>query len=789
MDNLDKTTFFRPNQQPQQSVPNSGCAKITIFDGANDPRHIDLNAFGKPVISFGREASNDICISSNYVSRRHGQFRYMDGRWIIEDIGSKNGLLFNGMSIPRRVLCDNDTIRIDDGVESTVAGVLFVFSGASDSMIWKNLQVAQYSEITIGRDQGCTIQLNHVGVSRLHARIVKQGNQFFIIDNNSTNGIWINGQRLQGRAQLHEKDVITITNSRLIFSSNLITYCTFNKGIRVEASHIIKKVDKGRKIICNDVSMKINPCELVAIIGGSGAGKSTIMNCISGYNKPTSGQVMVNGTELYSNFESMKDIIGYVPQQDIVFDNLSVYDMLKYTAKLRLPKDIDPKELDAVIMKVIDTVELTQRKDTIIKRLSGGQRKRASIAVELISDPTLFFLDEPASGLDPGTERNLMRTLKSMSVSGKTIIFVTHSTLNLRICDKIVFMGAGGKLCFMGSYDEALKFFEVDDLVDVYNMITDNSDYWSQKYNSVRRENIANAPTAQQQTQKKKNKHSWMRQMTVLSKRNLHIIINDKARVLLLLLQAPLLGILISLVVNKEKMFNSQEMTQAIFFALACAALWVGIMNSIQEICKERVILRREYMTGVNLSAYVISKMAVMGLVCLIQSTLLTISFMSFVDCPSDGVMTAMFIEIYLGVFMTAYSATAMGIFVSALFKNADRAMTMAPILLLPQLLFSGVIFELEGVTETISKFINCRYSMEMFGTSVNLNKYKNAVTMTTDSVTARYPMITFPDQELKSLYTYTTEHYLEAVGMLAVFIAAFTILAIIVVRGVKNDR
>lgn len=788
MDNLEKTTFFRP-ERPQPTPPGSGCARITIFDGANDPRHIDLNSFGKPVLSFGREASNDICISSAYVSRRHGQFRYMDGRWLIEDIGSKNGLLFNGMSIPRRVLCDNDTIRIDDGVESTVSGVLFVFSGSSDSVVWKTLQIAQNTEITIGRDQTCMIHLNHVGVSRLHARIVKQGNQFFIIDNNSTNGIWINGHRLQGKAQLHEKDVITITNSRLIFSSGLITYCTFNKGIRVEASHIIKKVENGKKTICNDVSMKINPCELVAIIGGSGAGKSTVMNCISGYNKPTSGQVMVNGTELYSNFESIKEIIGYVPQQDIVFDNLSVYDMLKYTAKLRLPKDIEPEELDAIIMKVIDTVELTPHKSTRIKRLSGGQRKRASIAVELISDPTLFFLDEPASGLDPGTERNLMRTLKSMSVSGKTIIFVTHSTLNLRICDKIVFMGTGGKLCFMGSYDEALKFFEVDDLVDVYNMITDNSDYWSQKYNSQRRENIASAPTVQQQTQKKKDKHSWLRQMMVLSKRNLHIIVNDRARVLLLLLQAPLLGILISLVVNDETIFYGLEMTQSIFFALACAALWVGIMNSIQEICKERVILRREYMTGVNLSAYIISKMTIMGLVCLIQSLLLTVSFTLLVECPSDGVMTSMFIEIYLGIFMTAYSSTAMGIFVSALFKNADRAMTVAPILLLPQLLFSGVIFELGGASENISRFINCRYSMEMFGTSVNLNKCKSAVEITTDQITATDPKFTFAPRELNELYTYTTEHYLEAVGMLAVFIAAFTVLAIIAVRNVKNDK
>lgn len=778
MDNIDKTAYYKPDI-PDMS-PGGSAARITLFDGVCAARQIDLNSYGKAVITFGRDPSNDICIKSGYVSRRHGQFRYFNGRWHIEDLGSKNGLLFNGNIIPGKMLCDNDTIRIDDGVESTAIGVLFVFSGLSDSIVWKNITVGNERSFTVGRDPGCNIHLGHVGVSRLHAVIERQSNGYFIYDNHSTNGVWVNGRRISGRVQLHEKDVITITNSKIIFSTAQISYCTFNRGIRVEASHICKKVDHNKKTICDDVSLKIDPCELVAIIGGSGAGKSTLMNCISGYNPPTSGTVTVNGNELYSNLEAIKDIIGYVPQQDIVFDNLSVYDMLKYTARLRLPKDTDASELDSIILKVIDTVELTERKDTLIKKLSGGQRKRASIAVELISDPALFFLDEPASGLDPGTERNLMRTLKNMSASGKTIIFVTHSTLNLRVCDKIIFMGAGGKLCFMGSYDEALRFFEVDDLVDVYNMITENSEYWQKKFISVRKDRISGTPVTGC-AGRKKSKQGTLKQISVLSKRHLHVIFNDKMRLLLLLLQAPLLGFLISLVANEDA-FIKMEMTRSLFFALSCAAIWVGIMNSIQEICKERVILRREYMTGISLDAYIASKILVMGLICLVQSVLLASVFVACVGCPEYGIISSGFFEILLTTFLTAFSASAMGIFISSLFKNADRAMTVAPILLIPQLLFSGIVFKMEGISEILSYFITCRFSMEAYGTTANLNSLENV--MTPLNINYGTPLLS-PDPH----YEFATSNYIGAIFMLVLFTAAFSALAALAVRGVKKDK
>jgi len=785
MNDLDKTVYFRGGMQG-----GSDGARITLFDGTFGPVTYDLNSFKKGIITFGRDAGNDIVLRSRLVSKKHGQFRLVNGMCIVEDLGSTNGLYINGMPVKSYGLRDNTAIRIDDRTGNTVEGVLIVFSATSRAENWSSINLQGKPGVVIGRNEGCDIHLNHVSVSKVHAQVLFENGQYVIVDNNSTNGVWVNGKRISGKCPLREKDVIMITNSKLIYSAARINYCTFNNGISVNASHIVKTVDKGRKVICEDVSLKIEPCELVAIIGGSGAGKSTIMNCISGYNKPTSGEVRVNGVELYSNFEALKNIIGYVPQKDIVYENLTVYDMLDYTAKLRLPKDTSAAERNEIIMKVIDTVELTQRKDTLIKKLSGGQKKRASIAVELISDPNLFFLDEPASGLDPGTERNLMRTLKSMTVKGKTVIFVTHSTLNLHMCDKIVFMGTGGKLCFCGGYKEAQEFFGVTDMVDVYNLISEHPDYWQKKYAGTVKAD--NKPQQAVNQSSQSTKPPLGHQIKVLASRHLHILRNDKVRLMLLLLQAPILGLLISFVAD-GKQFEQLEMTKSLLFALSCSAFWVGTLNSIQEICKERVILRREYMTGLRLDSYILSKLLVMGLVCMVQATLLTLVFVLTVGAPDEGVALPAIIEIFLAVFLTAFAATAMGLFVSALFKNADRAMTVAPLLLMPQLLFSGLLFKLSGATEAVSWLVTCRFSMECLGTTANLNSLIQKMEVEFQKDEKLYDIILFENEDFfehfEDFFDYEAGHFFFAMFMLVVFVVAFSALAGVVLRKIKDDR
>lgn len=753
---------------------------VTVFDGPAQPKAIRLDGFGKTNITFGRNDTNDIKLSSALVSREHGRFSFKNGQWYIEDKAlygdrpSENGLIYNNTAITSRALCDGDLIRIDDGIETIAEGVLFVFSSAESQSRWETIPLDGGREITIGRDASCGIVLPHISVSKCHARIVNENGRYFIIDNGNTNGVIINNKPLAGKQILHEKDVIVITNSKLIFTSSAIHYCCYKSGITVDTENVVITRGKGRKrfITGNNVSLNIKPGELVAIIGGSGAGKSTILNCMCGYLKPTSGEVFINGTELYKNFNSLKQVIGYVPQSDIVYDNLTLHDMLSYTAKLRLPKDASENERESAIERAISLVELTEKKNSYIKALSGGQRKRASIAVELLSDPNLLFLDEPASGLDPGTERNLMCSLRSMADSGKTVILVTHSTLQLKLCDKIVFMGKGGNLCFFGSYDDALDFFEVSDVVDVYNMITDHAMEWRKRYDETK-SSAKEVRRSESDSPSKGNAKSRF-QLPVLCARYLKLVINDRQRFLLLLMQAPILALLISLVAD-GKQFKQFEMTQSLLFALSCSAFWVGMLNAIQEVCKERNIMKREYMTGLSLTAYIVSKMLVLGLMCFVQSLMIVGVFTLMVGLPKEGLMMHPFIELLITTFLSAVASSAMGLFVSSLFTNADRAMTVAPILLMPQILFSGLIFKLEGVTESISWLAVCRWSMEGYGTTANLN---------TLELKLQQEGIMIP-HEANDFFEFTKGHMMKDWLILAAFVVGFLILARIVLSKI----
>lgn len=777
MQDFDKTTFF------VHAAEQTASSLVTIFDGGETPRTVNLSEYGKSFVYFGRDPKNDIVLSSRLVSAEHGRFVYKNNTWVMEDkaaykdSGSTNGLIYNNASITSRAIADGDFIRIDDGFETVSEGVLFVFSSADSENKWQTLTVSGKSELTIGRDNTCSLVLPHISVSKCHAKVVHEHDGYYIIDNDSTNGVIVNNRPISGKVKLHEKDVIVITNSKLIFTSEAIFYCWYKNGISVDASDVVIKRGKGRKsfVTCNHVNLNIKPGELVAIIGGSGAGKSTILNSMCGYLEPAQGGVYINGVDLYRNFDSLKKLIGYVPQSDIVYDNLTLRDMLMYTAKLRLPKDTLPSEREAAISKAIEIVELTEKKNSLIKSLSGGQKKRASIAVELLSDPNLLFLDEPASGLDPGTERNLMQSLRTMADSGKTVILVTHSTLQLQMCDKIVFMGKGGNLCFYGSYDEALAFFGVSDIVDVYNMITDNAGYWKNEYE---RTTVASGKIRKINPVAAKPKKERWKQFWVLSARYVKLVINDKQRLLLLLMQAPLLAILISFVAD-GKQFEQYEMSKSLLFALSCSAFWVGMLNAIQEICKERTVMKREYMTGLSIGAYISSKIFILGVLCFVQSLLITGVFSLMVGLPEEGMIFAPIAEILTTTFLTAVASAAMGLFVSSLFTNADRAMTVAPILLMPQILFSGLIFKLSGATETISWLAVCRWSMEGYGTTANLNELP---------LKLQQEGVQIP-HEAESFFEFTSSHLLSSWGILIVYTVLFLVFARIVLSKIGKEK
>ncbi|HAJ73361.1 MAG TPA: hypothetical protein DCM49_01035 [Lachnospiraceae bacterium] len=780
MQDLDKT--IRYIREPNDGRTSKRLL-VTIFDKDNAPKTFCLADYKKSFVSFGRSGKCDIVMDSLLVSGEHGRFVFRNGQWVIEDKAvytrtpSTNGLIYNNAAVVSRKLSDGDFIRIDDGIETISEGVLMFFSSPDSLNRWNIYSINGINEIRIGRDPRCEIVLPHVSISKYHATILYENGSFYIIDNDSANGVIVNNVRIRGKYLLHEKDVITITASKLVFTRKSISFCCCRSGISVDVNDVVITRGKGKKsfITGRNISLNIKPGELVAIVGGSGAGKSTILNCMCGYLPPAMGDVYINGINLYQNFDSLKRIIGYVPQSDIVYDNLTLYDMLSYTAELRLPKDTTKAEKENAISRAISVVELNEKRDSFIKALSGGQRKRASIAVELLSDPNLLFLDEPASGLDPGTERSLMNSLRGMANSGKTVILVTHSTLQLQLCDKIVFMGRGGNLCYFGSLKEALDFFEVPDVVDVYNMITEDPLRWRRKYDSSS-EKISAGKSREPHTKTPKLKKRF--QLPVLCARYVKLVVNDRQKLLLLCLQAPLLALLISLVADGQE-YEQYEMTKSLLFALSCSAFWVGMLNAIQEVCKEKNITKREYMTGLSLTSYILSKILVLGILCLLQSLMIIGMFTLTVGIPEEGLMFHPFPELLITTFLTALASAGMGLFVSSLFTNADRAMTVAPILLMPQILFSGLIFKLDGATETISWFAICRWSMEGYGTTANLNALP---------LKMQQQGVSIP-HEVEDFFDFTNEHMLKAWGILAAFTIVFLILARIVLSGIGKEK
>lgn len=746
---------------------------VTIFIENKPPQTYDLNAFGIDCVRMGRgpyhgeqkEGKNDIALPADFstVSRAHCTFYRMEGSWYISDDKSVNGLSVNGARITSKQLHDGDRIYI--GQDSTAKCVIAFSSqradsAASDVIEMDSIPLTGKDQYVIGRGGDCDITLRHPAVSRRHCVITFENGQYFISDNHSVNGVILNGVPLIKKQKLEQMDKITIADTSMLFCDGTLHFNRAAGGVSVVADDICKEVKsgKGTKCITNHVSLSVEPGEFVAIIGGSGAGKTTLLNCLSGMTGFTSGDIYINGESIRTNSKSVRSIIGYVPQNDIVYDNLTLERMLLYSAQLRMPKDTSREEIRQKIEETLEIVELTAHRATLISKLSGGQRKRASIAVELIASPRLFFLDEPSSGLDPGTEKNLMTMLKRLTLTGKTVIMVTHTVQNIGMCDRVICMGRGGLLGYSGPPRRALEFFGKKAMTDVYEDLNEHSIEVSNRFQKI--SGSIGVPALSAQAQKERKKFSLadsLRQFGVMAKRYAEILKNSRMRLLLLVLMPVVLTILVCIAFQADgnlysylgitidrtsQPFHVCGDTMKLMFAFSCAAFWVGIFNAVQEISKERSIYEREHFTGVRSFPYVMSKFVMIGILCMLQS-LIMMALLAFftnttvtaagnaaastsfqIGMGTEGVVFSgggLWFEMYLTTFLAMLSAMCLGLAISSAVSN-DMALIVCPVCLLPQILFSGVVSDLSGITETISNIVTCRWANIAYFTSAKTN-------------------------------------------------------------------
>ncbi|MGH1397182.1 MAG: ABC transporter ATP-binding protein/permease, partial [Trichormus sp.] len=505
--------------------------------------------------------------------------------------------------------------------------------------------------------------------------------------------------------------------------------------IRLDACDLVIQDQDKRRL--DDISVAIEPGQFVALVGGSGAGKSTLMRTLLGIEQPTQGIVYLNGENLRHNFHLYRTHIGYVPQDDIIHQELTVEEVLTYAAKLRLPPDTDVAN---VVAKTLQDVEMSHRRQAKVSQLSGGQRKRVSIGVELLADPKLFFLDEPTSGLDPGLDKKMMQLLRKLADQGRTVVLVTHATANIKLCDRVVFLGQGGRLCYFGPPDECLQFFGVrEDFADIYNQLENPENVIDQamKFHASDdyRFYIENHLSPGNQTPQRSlinsqgSRASFWGQFQILAQRYLQIQMRDRVNLALALLTAPIGISLMTLAIGeKEPLVLAQTpdptlapLALRVLFIFTCAALWVGLSSSLQEIVKEAAIYLRERLVNLGLFAYLSSKLVILSGLAIVQTLLIAAVILICFQAPESNLVSW---QLGLGIttFLTLITSISLGLLVSSFVKNISQANSALPLLLLPQIIFSGVLFKMEGAAQIVSWLMLSRWSVGAYGTLVNLN-------------------------------------------------------------------
>ena len=451
---------------------------------------------------------------------------------------------------------------------------------------------------------------------------------------------------------------------------------------------------------------------------------------------------MYNNFDCYEHFDLFRQGLGYVPQDDIVHPELTVHQTLYYAARLRLPSDTSGAEIERLIEEVLESLELTQRRDTAVLKLSGGQRKRVSIGVELLTKPDIFFLDEPTSGLDPGLDGRMMELMRKLADEGRTIIMTTHATRNIMMADKVVFMARGGYLVYFGTPAEALTYFGVEDFTEIYNILDseDGPQAYAQKlrqsevydrnvrqrFEAQPRESVSSSEP--RDAAEKRKGANWLAQMFWLTIRYLRILAKDPISLAVLLGASPMMAWVMTKTFSKDTFALTFEeggkATEglALLFFMATATLFLGGFVASRSIAEERAVFMRERLVNLGLVPYVLSKVCVLGLFSVAQAASLTLIITSSVDFP-DGNETILTVGAIL--FMTNLVAVGMGLAHFSLAANGLQATLVLVVLLIPQLVLGGAVVPLSRIEEPAKSMSNGminRWSVSLLGYTTDIN-------------------------------------------------------------------
>ncbi|MFG2682661.1 FHA domain-containing protein [Streptomyces sp. NPDC048392] len=603
----------------------------------------------------------------------------------------------------------------------------------------------------IGRALENDLVVSDLQVSRNHAEFHSTPDgRMEIRDLGSHNGTYVNGQPIAkgGSQLLGPTDVVGVGHSTFRIVGDRLEEFVDTGEVSFSARHLTVTVDGGKQIL-KDVSFGVPEKSLIAVIGPSGSGKSTLLKALTGYRPADQGEVLYDNRNLYKQFAELRQRIGLVPQDDILHKELTVKKALKYAAKLRFPADTTAAERNARIDEVLRELKLDIHKDKKVTSLSGGQRKRVSVALELLTKPSLIFLDEPTSGLDPGMDRDVMQLLRGLADDGRTVLVVTHSVAELATCDKLLVMAPGGSVAYFGPPEEALNFFGYETWADVFSAFENYRDYdwagrWkgSQHYQMYAADLDAVAPQSVQvspmQAMKPPKPQGWTSQFVTLVRRYTSVIASDKGFLALMVILPAVLGA-VSLLIDADKgllpnpanpetgRIIPNGTATTVLLILAVGACFAGAANSVRELIKERVIYERERATGLSRSAYLMSKVFVLGVITVLQGLLVGVIGFATREIPEEGLVLggATLVELSLPIMALGFTSMMFGLIISSLVKTAEKTMPLLVMFAIIQVVFTGCLFALNGAVgvNQFSYLMPSRWAVAAAGATLDFNR------------------------------------------------------------------
>ena len=551
--------------------------------------------------------------------------------------------------------------------------------------------------VSLGRAEDAGVVLADPAISRQHAVIRRTPGGYEVTDLHSRAGSLVNGRRFE-RHLLVIGDQLQMGPFFFRFDGQALARIPGAAGFEIEARHLRRQA--GGTTMLDDVSLRVERGQFVLILGPSGAGKSSLLGALTGLHPVDSGEVRYDGTDFSGDDDRLRSRLGYVPQDDIVHRELTVAEALLFTARLRLPARTPGFEIRKLVAQTITRLGLGERRHTPVALLSGGERKRVSVGVELLGKPLVLFLDEPTSGLDPAAEFKMMELLRHLADGGCTVVSTTHIVENVYLADRL-FVLAAGRVVFAGTAQEARDTFGVQRLTNLYDRLPERTiQEWSDDYRrrTAAQETRSDTPSGRLSLPVAQGRRRlalmvlWFRQWAILSA--------DRKNFLLLIGQPLVIALLVA--------WATDDTALGLFFAYL-STLWFGCSNAAQEIVRELSIYRREHMAGLGRHAYLLSKLTLLGVVTATQGIFLygclwAARWWLYRD-PGPGVARGIDGSALWqmgSLVCTAFASVGIGLAISALARSTMQAVMAVPLVLIPQILFSGLVVETNQMTSPV---------------------------------------------------------------------------------------